>query len=110
MEENLEIKIINNGIKKYEINEEVFYEEMDGQGYFFVTSTDKIIVMNETSYFLWQIILESSASFTELTIDELINKVKQKFDVSKISIESLKKDVEQAIFHFEDEDFIRTVQ
>lgn len=77
--------------------------------YFFVSTTDKIIVMNETSYFLWQIIIEFSILKAELTLEELIKRTQQKFDSSNISIETLKNDILQAIYHFENEDFMRAV-
>lgn len=105
----MEIKLMTDDVRRYTINEDVTYEEVDGQGYFFVSTTDKIILMNETSYFLWQIITDFSISKTELTLEELVGRVQQKFDSSNISIETLKKDILQAIFHFENEDLMRAV-
>lgn len=105
----MEIKLINNDVNIYEINEDVTYEELDGQGYFFVPTTDKIIVMNETSYFLWQIIIEFSSSKEDLTLEELVKKIRQKFDSSNVTTEVLKSDVLQALYHFENEDFMRAV-
>ncbi len=109
MEENMEIKLINDEVKIYEINEDVTYEELDGQGYFFVPTTDKIIVMNETSYFLWQVVIEFSNSKVELTLEELVERTRQKFDSSNITTETLKNDILQAMYHFENEDFMRAV-
>lgn len=106
----MEIKLITDCIKKYEINEDIAYEEFEGQGYFFISTTDKVIVMNETSYFLWKIIIEFSILKAELTMDELIHRIQQKFDTSQISTEILKRDILQAIYHFENEDFMREVR
>ena len=106
----MEVKLINNNIvKTYEINMDVTHEELDDKGYFFIPSTDKIIVMNETSYFLWQVVIEFSKSEAELTLDELVKRTRQKFDSSNITTEALKNDILQAIYHFENEDFIRSV-
>lgn len=105
----MEVKLITDNVKIYEINEDVVYEELDGQGYFFVATTDKIIVMNETSYFLWQMIIKFSNSRSELTLEELINRTQKQFDSSMIPVETLKNDIMQAIYHFENEDFMRVV-
>lgn len=105
----MEFKLKNKGVEIFQINDDVIYEEMDGQGYFFVSSTDKIIIMNESSYFLWQVIQDHSRKSLELTIEEMVNMLQEKFDVSGMPVETLRNDIELALFHFVNEDFLRAV-
>ena len=105
----MEIKLKNKGVEIFQINDDVIYEEMDGQGYFFVSSTDKIIIMNESSYFLWRVIQDRSRDSQELTVEEMVNMLQEKFDVSGIPVETLRNDIELALFHFVNEDFLRVV-
>lgn len=105
----MEIKLNNKGVETFHINDDVMYEEMDGQGYFFVSSTDKIIIMNESSYFLWQVIQDHSRKSQELAVEEMVNMLQEKFDVSGIPVDALRNDIELALFHFVNEDFLRVV-
>lgn len=105
----MEIKLKNKDVEIFQINDDVVYEEMDGQGYFFVPSTDKIIIMNESSYFLWQVIQDHSRKSLELTIEEMVNMLQEKFDVSGTLADTLKNDIELALFHFVNEDFLKVV-
>lgn len=48
----MEVRICLNTENTYRINDEMDFEEMDGRAYFFIHSTDKVIVMDEPSYTL----------------------------------------------------------
>lgn len=106
----MEIRIRAEEIKTYELNEEVSYEEFEGLGYFFIPTTGKIIVMNESSFCLWNIIKEYASSDKELSKNEIIKKMGEKFDLSNIPVNVLNEHIQRALFHFEQEEFMSMVK
>lgn len=95
--------------KKYQINNDITFDEMENQGYFYVHSTEKIIVMNDTSYFLWKCILRYAENKQQLTGESLWELFKNHYYFDEEDKVNFINDMKTSINHFVNEKFLKVV-
>ena len=103
----MEIKIsFDDLIDTYIINEDIKYEEMDGEGYFYIPSTEKIIIMNKSCFYLWNCILECAKKEMPINFASLKKGFEKNFDMTDYDDYKFINDMKKAIFHFINEKFV----
>lgn len=112
MEVNMEI-IINlaNNVHKLIFNESVTYEVIDDEGFFFVETTNKIVIMNSSAYFLWTLLKKYAEEYEYSVIEEqeIIEEFSRNFKFDETQLLELNDDIDMAIIHFIQEEFFYEV-
>ena len=105
----MEFRICLNTENTYRINDEMDFEEMDGRAYFFIHSTDKVIVMDEPSYTLWRCIMQCAEQNQSVTLPLLRAFFEQEYIFNEEGRAAFPQDMAKTIHFLAQEDFLQDV-
>jgi|GEM_PF-4025781 hypothetical protein len=77
------------------LNSKILYDEIDNEGYFFDEELDRIIVMNSTCLFLWNIIKNSVCDV--ISLEDITALYKKHFILDEENLQSLNYDILKTI-------------
>lgn len=89
----------------------VTYEVIDDEGFFFVETTNKIVIMNSSAYFLWTLLKKYAEEYECSVIEEqeIIEEFSRNFKFDETQLLELNDDIDMAIIHFIQEEFFYEV-
>lgn len=91
--------------KKYK-TVECLVEEIDGEKILYDEETRKIMVLNVSAAFIWNVLSENSDKECTLSTEELFEKIAEHFDTTNIECERIKKDIENILNGFIENKFL----
>lgn len=77
------------------LNSKIVYDEIDNEGYFYDEELDRIIVMNSTCLFLWNLIKKNDSDI--ILVEDIEEQYKKQFILSKENLQSLNYDILKTI-------------
>lgn len=77
------------------LNSKIVYDEIDNEGYFYDEELDRIIVMNSTCLFLWNLIKNNNSDI--IFVEDIEEQYKKQFILSKENLQSLNYDILKTI-------------
>ncbi len=77
------------------LNSKIVCDEIDNEGYFYDEELDRIIVMNSTCLFLWNLIKNSNSDI--LFVEDIEEQYKKHFILNEESLKSLNYDILKTI-------------
>ncbi len=105
----MEVRICLKNEAAYQINEAMDFEEMDGRAYFYIHTTDKVVVMDEPSYTLWQCILQCAQNQEVMTIPVMKAFYDREYTFDEAGESSFAADMAKTVHFLAHEEFLLDV-